>query len=383
MGVSVRQKNKGKGNPWWIFVTHQGQRKSISVGDKRAAENVAKGIREKLAGGKLNLNSEVSTFGEYSQKWLNNYVALECRESTFEDYDGILKNHILPVFKDKQINSITRGEIRDFLLSKVSGGLSRKRALVLKDVLSGAFNYALDDEVIETNPTTGITRRLWPKSNKPGAAVGQDAVFNEQEIEKLLAACAAECPEYYHFFLMACRTGLRLGECLALKWKDVDFKNNVLLVRRSYRRGRYTPPKNKKIRQVDMSGQVIETLKAMLPKDAAELVTMHNGIPIEQNNLRRIYKRILKRAALKHRKFHSLRHSYASMLLSKGVPVVYVKEQLGHSSIDITVDIYTHWISTDDNRHVNMLDSKHPSAPYTHPIKKEKIQPIEIMAKSL
>jgi integrase len=75
MGVIVKQKHKGKGNPWWVFINHQGKRKSIKVGDKSAAEAVASKIREELKTGALNLapNKKVLTFGEYARKWLDGY----------------------------------------------------------------------------------------------------------------------------------------------------------------------------------------------------------------------------------------------------------------------------------------------------------------------
>ena len=129
MGVIVRQKKKGRGEPWWIFITHQGKRRSKKIGSKTAALEVAAEIQARLGSKDFNIEKEkpvpIPTFQEYSKKWLSNYIKVSCRESTFEEYSGILDNHILPVFKDTKINLITRGAIRDFLLSKIKTGLSR------------------------------------------------------------------------------------------------------------------------------------------------------------------------------------------------------------------------------------------------------------------
>jgi len=117
----------------------------------------------------------------------------------------------------------------------------------------------------------------------------------------------------------------------------------------------------------DMSAQLAETLKSNLPKAADELVLNRDEYFIEQNYIRRVYDRILKKAGLRKRKLHSLRHSFASILLSKGAQLLYVSRQLGHSDISITANIYAHWIDYSDNRHVDLLDHAQPDVVYTQP----------------
>jgi len=184
MGVKVRQKTKGKGNPWWVFVSHNGQRTSRKVGDKKAAEAVASTIRAKLQLGEFGFEEQkpAPAFKEYADKWLNGYVSNNLRESTYVEYEGILRNHVLPIFKEKKIDSITRGDIRDFLLQKHIDGLSQSRVFLFKDVLSGVFNYAVDEELIKTNPTRGITKRLFPKSQKR-KSISKDEVFTKEELD--------------------------------------------------------------------------------------------------------------------------------------------------------------------------------------------------------
>ena len=388
MGVKIRQKVKGKGQPWWVFVSHNGKRTSRKVGDKKAAESVASTIRAKLQLGEFGFEEKkpVPTFKEYSEKWLDGYVKINLRESTFDEYESVLRNHVLPAFKKEKIDSITRGDIRDLLLSKYSGGLSQKRVLLIKDVISGVLNYALDEEIIKTNPTSGITKRLFPKSGTNKKTISEKDVFTKEEIDLLLDTCEADYPQYYSFFLMAARTGLRLGELLALRWSDVDLENGFLWIRRSYRRGRFTKPKNGKIRKVEMSDQLVEVLTSQLKgrlKEVSELVHQNNGKIMEQNFIRKEYFRILDKAKVRRIKLHGLRHAFCTHLLSAGVSPYYVSQQAGHSSISITCDVYGSWISTDENRHVNLLDSQHPIEPHTHPTESEKPQPVKITANSL
>jgi len=396
MGVTVRQKIKGKGQPWWVFINHNGKRRSRKIGSKTAAKRIAAEIQQKIARQEFKLEREkpVPTFGEYSQKWLKDYVSVSCRESTLEEYSGILKNHVLPVFKDKPIDKVSRGDIRDFLLSKVKD-FSRSRVGLFKDVLSGVLGYALDEELIPANPTLGITKRLFPKSNRTKKALSVNHVLNREELELFHNTCKSLVPEYSAFFTMAAKTGMRLGELLALRWDNVDFNSNFLWVKRSYRRGIFTRPKNGKSRRVDMTPQLKAVLKQHLFKEKKEclslgiepeLVFSRYGSPIEQNFIRRVFKRVLKKAGLRDIKLHGLRHTYASILLSAGVSLFYVSKQLGHSGINITSDIYGHFIPSEGNREVDLLDSPAPtctlSAPKALNSQKEKPQHVDIAVNS-
>jgi integrase len=342
MGVIVRQKENGKGKPWYVFINYQGKRTARKFSTKAVAVAAGREIERLLVSGEFGKEQKIiPNFETYSQKWFDNYVCGQLRESTADEYESVLRIHVLPVFGRKPIDAISRATIRDFLVSKHRGGLSISRVLMIKDVLSSVFNYALDDEIIQANPTVKISKRLFSKNNGGSKPTEQD-VFNEAQIEKLLAACSTVHPEYYNLFLISAKCGTRLGETIALKWGNIDFKNGFIWVKRSYRRGRITPPKNNKIRKVKMSAQLAKTLKAQLPKDADALITDYCGSYVPQNKVRIAHAKIIKAAGLKYHKFHSLRHSYASIMLSKGASPVFVKNQLGHSSIDITVDIYTH-----------------------------------------
>ena len=395
MGVKVRQKVKGRSQSWWVFVSHSGKRTSRKVGSKKAAQEVASKIEAKLQLGEFGFEEKkpVPTFKEYSKKWIEGYVKTNLRESTFDEYEGILKNHILPVFKGKKIDEISRGDIREFLLKKYANGLSKSRVSLIKDVLSGVLGDALDSELITTNPTTGIMKKLFPKNGKK-KTVSENEFFNQEELDLFLNTCESHFPEYHPFFFMAARTGMRLGELLALRWDDIDFNSSYIWVKRSYRRGRYTKPKNGNERKTDMSNQLAETLQAYLTRqkrkvlmqgtgELPELVFHRNERVLEQNYIRRVYTRILKKAKLRYIKFHSLRHTFCAHLLSAGISPYYVSQQAGHSSINITCDIYGSWIQNDENRHVNVLDSQHPKAPHTHPTESEKPQPVKIAANLL
>ena len=209
MGVTIRQKVKGKGQPWWVFIAHQGQRKSVRIGDKAAAEKVASALRERLKKGLLNLAEEKKapppSFQEASTKWLS-YIEAMRKASTHERYDNAIKKHILPVFGEIRLDKITRGEIRDFLLEKFNEGLSKSTIGLLRDIMSGVFNFAIDEGLVKENPVTGITRRMQLKRERK-----EINPLAPDEIALVLETCKEIHPEHYPFFMLLARSGVRQG----------------------------------------------------------------------------------------------------------------------------------------------------------------------------
>lgn len=120
MGVTVRQKVKGKGKPWWVFVTYHGNRTSKLVGDRTAAEEVASNIRAQLKLGTFSFEEEkpVPTFKEYADSWIKTTVPATCKASTVRSYEDILRLHVGPVFNDMVIDQITREKLRNFCLGR-------------------------------------------------------------------------------------------------------------------------------------------------------------------------------------------------------------------------------------------------------------------------
>jgi len=170
---------------------------------------------------------------------------------------------------------------------------------------------------------------------------------------------------------------MRLGELLGLQWGDIDWQSKFIHVQRSYKNLRISPTKTGKNRRVDMSDQLAETLFDLYTNrkeevlmagqgEVVEFIFHKDGQPIAQNSIRNVFKRILKKAKLRDMRVHAMRHTFASLLLSNGESPVYVKEQLGHSSIQITVDIYGHLIPSSNRGAVNRLDMQ-PSATYPQP----------------
>ncbi len=335
------------------------------------------------------------TFREYAEKWLATFVRQLRKPATYERYSFTLRQYVFPKIGSKPLDQITRGDVRDLLLTakrKNGDPLARSTIALIKDVVSGVIAHAIDDELVGVNPALGLIKRLQLERDKRSAM----DPFSHQEVKLFLEKCMELYPEYYAFFLCAFRTGMRMGELLALQWGDVDWNSKFIRVERSYKLGRISTPKTGKGRRVDMSDHLCETLRGLHTQakkdgfrmglgEAVEVIFHRDGSPMEQNFIRRIFKRILRKAGLREIRFHDMRHTYASLLLSDGVTPVYVKEQLGHSSIQMTVDIYGHLIPSSNRGAVNRLDTPSktlPNAPQAHPPKTKEPQPIEIAALS-
>ncbi|MFC1591971.1 tyrosine-type recombinase/integrase [Thermodesulfobacteriota bacterium] len=378
MGVKVRERPKGSG-VYWIFIDHNGKRKSKKVGDKKTANALAQKTRQRIASGDLGLiqpETSKPLFRDYAEKWLETFIKPFRKPSTYERYKDILDKHVYPVFGNTVLDGIKRGLLRDFLISLHARGYSKSTICLVRDVISGPFGFALDEELVQANPTREILKRI----NLRRDTAGSVDPLTREEADHFLATCLRQYPEHYPFFLCAFRTGMRLGELLGLHWADIDWHGQFIRLERTFKGGRLGSPKNGKVRRVDLSDQLAGALKALHTVQKREflktragkqpqIVFHHKGSYMAQNSIRNVFNRVLAKAGLRHVRLHDIRHTYASILLNEGESPVYVKEQLGHSSIKITVDVYGHCMPSSNRAAVNRLDSPHPSATYPQPTK--------------
>lgn len=374
MAVKLREIPKGSGK-WFAQIDYKGKRKSKYIGkDKNQAKKIVDTLQAKLVLGDLNLDIGPEKFyREYAEKWLN-YIRGTKSPATYERYNQIQRDYVLPVLGEKCITRIKRSTLKTLLLSLLDRNLSRKTVCLVRDVINGPFLFALDDEVIEQNPVSGLMKSLNLQVNKSITV----EPMNPQESTLFLNTCKEAFPEHYPFFLCAFRTGMRLGELLALEWEDVDFNSRFIRVARSYKRKRVSSTKTGKVRRVDMSQTLkkgLEQLFVRRKKDSLKsgagepcpIVFHQNGRHMEQNTAQRLFNRILKRSGIRRMRFHDIRHTFASQLLSNGESPAYVKEQMGHSSIQITVDIYGHLIPSSNRSAVDRLDRTDLDATYAQP----------------
>jgi integrase len=403
MGVNIRK----RGGKWYVFVNYQARRKAKCVGSSRqVAEQVKRQLEAKLALGDFGFLSQgekqTSTFDEYSKGWLKRYAELECKPSTVRSYEQLLRVHVTPRFGHRQLAHIRREEIKGFLVELsqathvvddiIVPRFSRNTLRLIVCALRCVLAAAVEDGIIESNPASRIGK--FARTEKPAR---QASAMTRTEAEKFLAVVERLSPEWHPFFLAALRSGLRKGELIALKWGDIQFgesgedPNRYILVQRNWSFGRFTTTKSKKSRRVDLSKQLrtalldlrdSRLLSAMMagrtsvaddlvfPSQAGTVIKPDNIVP-------RYMEPALLAAGLRHFRFHDLRHTFGSLLIQDGASLAYVKEQMGHSSIQITVDTYGHLIPGADIAWVDRLDVKtaqQPSATRTQQAENEVMQ---------
>ena len=368
MGVKVREKPNGS-KIWWIFIDHQGRRKAKKIGkDRRVAEAVAKKIEARLILGELhlseNLENQAPSFEEYATTWMTFNVPAICKPSTEKDYRSILDNHVLPAFGKKPVTEIKRMMIKKFLMGKIKSGFAASTVSHMKSCIGGALNVAVDDGVLTANPAHRLGK-IFKKRN----VQGDIKPYSKDELSSLLDSFQTHFPDHYPQALTLARTGMRLGEALALQWDDIDFEGRSITIQRTFSRGKIGLPKNGKHRRIDMSKQLTQVLKDA--KHQRKLETINKGwgkVPkwvfvsnagtaLDINDWRkRVFYKAIEKAKLRKIRVHDIRHTYASLLIQAGESLAYVRDQLGHHSISVTVDIYGHLTPGGNKDAVDRLD---------------------------
>ncbi len=375
MGVAVRQKVKGCGNPWYIFIHNERKIRSKKIGDKKSAEAVAAKLRKKLLAGRLKLDdgkANTPRFGQYAQHYLRTFSQIvKC--NTLRGYEKLLAKHLLPVWGNRRLGDIKRADVRRLIREKQAKGLRNGTIMNIKNVVSAIFSLAVEREVVPTNPATNVRKYLPRPEQKKDITV-----LTREQVSDLLGLVQRAYPEHYPLLLCSFRTGMRMGELAGLAWDDIDFGANLIQVRRSYSHGHFSSPKSRKSRYIDMSDQLRQTLlvhrgflvqkfggtipvvelkKGFKPDRIRLVFPTQTGGPLDGDNIRkRVFYRLLEKADIRRIRFHDIRHTFASLLLQQGESLHYVKEQMGHASIQTTVDIYGHIVPGSNRKAVNRLD---------------------------
>ena len=388
MGVNVR---KFKGT-WYVFIDFNGRRKAKKIGTRQAAEEVRREIEARLALGDLSCLDKappVPTFEAYAERWLQTDALATCKLSTIDFYRDYQKRYILPKFGQMQLTAITRDAIKGVIAELGARGLARNTIRLAIASLRVVLSAAVEDAIITSNPATKVGQFV--ETEKPERRA---LAMEPEEVKSFLAAAREYCPEYYPLFLIALRAGLRQGEILGLKWGDFQFgeneddTNRYIFVQRRWYRGRFSTPKSKKARRVDMSRELRRVLaefrdqcllnaykKGQTSIADALVFPGKDGTPLRSRRLLDTYfAPVLEKAGPRRFRFHDLRHTFGSLLIEEGAPLPYVRDQLGHSSIQIPADKYVHLVSRRNVHFIDRLDSEtspQPDATPAQPVRKE------------
>jgi integrase len=293
--------------------------------------------------------------GEYLGRWLADSVRDTVRPTTFERYEQIVRLHIRPVLGKVKLKNLTSAHVRGLYREKLDAGLSPRTVQYVHVTLHKSLKQAIADGLIPRNATEAVKPpQVRREEMRPLTAEQVQVLFEAANSHRLEA-----------LYVLAVTTGLRQGELLGLKWDDIDLEVGTLQVRRTLTTAKGGPvlsaPKTKGSRRtVRLSLTALEALRSHLERqlgeiDQADDLWRENGLifasesgePLSRQHVTaHRFKPLLKRAGLPEIRFHDLRHTCATLLLSKNVNPKVVSEMLGHASIAITLDTYSHVLPT-------------------------------------
>lgn len=341
-------------------------------------EEYIKFKREVLSGEHIapSRNSKM-TFAKFVDEWLKKHATDNIRPTTLRRYEISLRTRLLPEFGHMYLDEITFAKIEDFLyrISKdgarqdgKKGGLSKGSIDQQLRVLKSIFKYAKTRKMIKNVPTIGLIIKIDDKKeNEP---------YDSKEIDLLLQALQNEPLHWRTFIMIALDTGMRRGELLALEWKHIDWENGIISIEQNISLSKNGVPiisapktKNGK-RKIALMNSTLEILKdyreAQLKEQSVvewkggdrRFVFCHpNGEAYHQERPYQWFRRFLKRHNLRNIRFHDLRHTSATMMISQGIHAKIISSRLGHGDIGTTMNIYGHALQEADKVSVNKMEN--------------------------
>jgi len=351
---SIYRRKDGRWVGQYTVYTAKGPKYRYIYGKTRAAvaEKLTKAMSDRNGGFFFDAGS--LTVGEYLDRWLSDSVRGTVRVSTFERHEAIIRTHIKPSLGRVKLKQLTPTHVRGLHREKLDADLAPATVRKIHSTLHKALSQAVSDGLIPRNAADVNAPRPAPEEMRP---------LSEDEARAFLETAKAAGDRFEPLYVLAITTGLRRGELLGLRWDDVDLERGKLRVGRALVRegGQYIVGETKTRRgrrQVNLTPRTVNVLKAHrkrqleermrlsgLYEDHGLIFTTGIGTPVNPENLvKRSFKPLLKRAGLPKIRFHDLRHTCATLLLGRGVHPKIVQELLGHATIAMTLDTYSHYI---------------------------------------
>jgi integrase len=362
-----RGKNEGsiwkQGGFWRAALVLDGQRLTRSFKSKEECKDWIREIKNQIDGG-LTFNATRTTLFEFLDQWLDIH-STKLRRRTGPQYRQLAQDYIMPVLGKYLLRELRLEQIDALYRSLLRKGVSVRTVRYVHAVLHRCLNEAVKRGLIGANPSHGATL--------PPLEQEEMKILDENQVMRFLIA--AQESRYEVLYHLAIKTGMRKAELLGLKWDDLDWQKGTLKVQRQLQRiprqgFLFVQPKTKSGRRtIQLGGQTLLQLRSHLERQRIEqnltgerwqdqglMFTSTSGTPIDQRNLHRDFKAILKKAHLGEIRFHDLRHTAASLMLNNGVPVLVVSKILGHAKPSTTTDIYGHLIPMMQEEAARIMD---------------------------
>jgi integrase len=325
-------------------------------GSRKDAEKRLSELLHQLDTGTF-MQTSKTTVAEYFKRWLADYVKPNLSPRTFEGYASIITQHLIPSFGNIPLTQLRGSHLQKYYADKVTngrcdgkGGLSNQSVRHHHMVLHKALQIAVKWGLVVRNVADGI--------DIPRARHIEMQTWDEAELNKFLEA--AKSTPYYALFYTALFTGMRRSELLALRWQDIDLIYSQIYVNLSMHQIKdgsfiFTAPKTDKSRRTialtPSTFLVLESYRKAREVECKMLgVTLQDGDlvfstlgkPLRPNTITRAWGILASKAGVKVIRLHDARHTHASLMLKQGIHPKFVQERLGHSTISITLDTYSH-----------------------------------------
>ena len=339
-------------------------------GSKKEAKAFEADLIFKIKQGNYVVNNN-ETVKSYFEKWLKEYVKPTLKPKTHESYCSIC-NELIEQLGHVKLNSLSalmllshynhlrdRGNNQKEIRHR-NKRLTENTVLRHYRVINVALKHAVDWQLLAYNPNSRVQS---PKKLKV-----ESKFYDLEQTKALLRALDHEDVKYQAIIRLALDTGCRRGELIGLEWTDIDFVTGMVIINKTLQKiGKDlvegTPKNNNSIRRVPISEPTIEVLKEYKIfnnnlknelgnkwKNTKKIFTTEDGEPIHPDTPRKIFEKILKKYDLPIINFHSLRHTSASLQISRGISIADISRRLGHADISTTLNVYSHAFNSGNDK---------------------------------
>jgi len=352
-GDRITKRKDGLFQGMYMAQTPDGPKRKYIYG--RKYKDVERKLAEAMgdAARGIYFDDENQTVAQYMERWLEDSAKGDLGHRAYHNYRLQIRHHISPAFARLKLSKLTAVHIQSLYAAKLRDGLKPSSVRYIHAVLHRALEQAVRFNLIPFNPAARV--------DPPKIRQEEITPLDADQARKLLDAATGN--KFEALYVLSLTVGLRMGEALGLRWSDIDFHAKTLRVSRQLQRVReggglvFSEPKNASRRTVDLPQRAVEALRSHRKRQLEERVQATDyrdsglvfatgkGTPLDaQNIVNRFFKPLLKRAGLSPIRWHDLRHTYATLLLSRGTHPTYVQKSLGHASVQLTLDRYSHWM---------------------------------------
>ena len=327
------------------------RRKFVNVkGTKAEAQKKLRELLTTLDKG-MSVDTSKATVAEFLEQWLTDYAETNTAPRTVQGYRGVVRRYLVPSVGRIPLVKLTPQDVQSLYAGMLGKGLSAQTVVHAHRVFREALKHAVKWQLLMRNVCDAVDPPR-PRRKEMSTLVGAD-------IQRFLDAASGS--PYGPVFFLALYTGMRRSELMGLKWSAVDFRHKTISVTQTIVRitgqGLKTmePKTSRSRRLVSLPPDAVALLAGMKAKRLEDLESLGmvwkesdyvfcriDGSLIDPDTITHVFADIIKQAGLPHIRFHDLRHTHATMMMEQGVNPKTVADRLGHASVVITLDTYSH-----------------------------------------